>query len=215
MSSSLKINLNVMKKLVVVIVTFLMSWVVVDAQYPNPIVKRLAASEVSQCVTPAAVAYNFVESILCRDLERMLSYSDSEFTRFVCRALKDEYLTDDQFFVNYFSEKGGEKLNILGWIPALARNYEVAIAYVQDTWYYEENGSWYYNSEQIVRDGMIYLPDEEKPRVGILEKKVYVTCSPTSEVGNTGFQDITRYGNTNVKVLLIEVDGVWKVTGFK
>lgn len=55
MSSSLIINLNVMKKLVVVIVAFLMSWVVVDAQYPNPIVKRLAASEVSQCVTPAAV----------------------------------------------------------------------------------------------------------------------------------------------------------------
>ena len=121
----------------------------------------------------------------------------------------------DHFFTRQFSEQGGEKLNILGWIPALAKNYEVAIAYVQDEWYYEENGSWYWNPDQIVKDGMIYLPGETVGRIGILEKKVYVTCSPTAEVNNIGFQDITRYGNTNVKVLLQKFDGVWKVTGFK
>lgn len=47
------------------------------------------------------------------------------------------------------------------------------------------------------------------------EKKVYVTCSPSSEINHVGFQDITRYGESNVKVLLQKVNGVWKVTGFK
>lgn len=103
----------------------------------------------------------------------------------------------------------------MGWIPALAGNYEVAIAYVQDVWYYEEDGSLRYHFDQVVYDGMIYLPGETTPRIGILEKKVYVTCSPTAEVNYVGFQDITRYGNTNVKVLLREFDGVWKVIGFK
>ncbi|MBQ2878687.1 MAG: hypothetical protein IJE42_07140 [Bacteroidaceae bacterium] len=124
-------------------------------------------------------------------------------------------LTEDLFFTKLFSAEGGEKLNILGWIPALARDYEVAIAYVQDTWYYEEDGSLYHHFNQVVKDGMIYLPDETTPRVGILEKKIYVTCTPTAEINNTGFQDITRYGNTNVKVLLHKVDDTWKVTGFK
>lgn len=47
---------------------------------PNPIVKRLSSAEISQCITPSAVAYNFIESILSRDLDRMLSYTDSYFT---------------------------------------------------------------------------------------------------------------------------------------
>lgn len=105
-------------------------------------------------------------------------------------------------------------MDILGWIPALARDYEVAIAYVQDEWYYEKNGSLYSSFNQTVIDGMIYIPGEPKPYVGINEKKVYVTCSPTSEINHSGFQNITRYGDSNVKVLLTEVGGKWKVIGF-
>jgi len=47
-----------------------------------------------------------------------------------------------------------------------------------------------------------------------MKKKVYVTCSPSSEVNYVGFQDITRYGDTNVKIALEKINGVWKVTGF-
>ena len=119
------------------------------------------------------------------------------------------------FLKSHLLQRGGDKLNIFGWIPALTRNYEVAIAYVQDLWYYKQNGSLYWNPDAIVRNGMVYLPGEETPRVGINEKKVYVTCSPSAEIDHVGFQDITRYGNTNVKVLLEKFDGVWKVTGFK
>jgi len=185
------------------------------AQSPNPIVKRLSGQEIVDCNTPAAVAYNFVESILCRDFERMLSLADPEFAKNIIYEINENNLSYDLFFVKYFSAQGGEKLNILGWIPALARNYEVAIAYVQDLWYYKENGSLYYCWDAEVKNGMIYLPGEDKPRIGINEKKVYVTCSPTSEVNYVGFQNITRYGNTNVKVLLQNINGVWRVTGFK
>ncbi len=185
------------------------------AQSPNPIVKRLSGQEIADCKTPASVAYNFVESILCRDFERMLSLTDSELAKNIISEINENNFTYDLFFMKYFSAQGGEKLNILGWIPALARNYEVAIAYVQDLWYYEEDGSMYHNGEAEVKDGLIYLPGEDKPRIGINEKKVYVTCSPTLEVDYVGFQNITRYGGTNVKVLLQNVNGVWKITGFK
>jgi|GEM_PF-1620458 len=202
------------KALLLLILCFSIS-VSIYAQSPNPIVKRISSTEIAQCTTPSAITYNFIESILCRDFERMLSYTDNEFTRQVMNEVQKNNLTEDLFFTKLFSAEGGEKLNILGWIPALARDYEVAIAYVQDTWYYEEDGSLYHHFNQVVKDGMIYLPDETTPRVGILEKKIYVTCSPTAEINNTGFQDITRYGNTNVKVLLHKVDDSWKVTGFK
>lgn len=182
---------------------------------PNPIVKRLSQTEISQCSTPSSIAYNFIESILCRDLDRMLSYTDYNFTKLIINEIQSKNLTNDLFFTSLFSEQGGQKLNILGWIPALARNYEVAIAYVQDTWYYEEDGEMYHHFDQVVRNGMIYLPGETEPRVGILEKTVYVTCSPTAEINYVGFQDITRYGNTNVKVLLQQINGIWKVRGFK
>lgn len=187
----------------------------VYAQWPNPIVKRLSDKEITECKTPASIAYNFIEAILCRDFERMLSFADAEFAWDIIRMVNENHLTEDMFFVQNFSQQGGEKLNILGWIPALLRSYEVVIAYVQDEWYYEEDGEMYVHFEQVVRDGMIYLPGEDKPRVGINEKKVYVTCSPTAEVNHAGFQDITRYGDTNVKVLLKSVNGVWKVIGFK
>ncbi|MCH5174095.1 MAG: hypothetical protein J1D85_07815 [Bacteroidales bacterium] len=204
-----------MKK-IVLIITLTIVANIAKAQYPNPIVKRLSNQEVVECRTPAAVAYNFIESILCRDFERMLSLTDTEFTTNIIRWVNEDNLTHDLFFVRLFSAQGGEKLNILGWMPALVRNYEVAIAYVQDEWYYmDDDGSMCFRLDQVVKDGMIYIPGEDVPRAGINQKKVYVTCSPTSEVNYVGFQDITRYGDTNVKVLLEQVSGTWKVIGFK
>ncbi len=208
-----------MKKYYFLLYTFIVFCIqpsfIAKAQVPNPIVKRLSSTEIEQGTTPSAIAYNFIESILCRDFERLLSYTDYELSRLIIKEVQENNLTTDLFFTRFFSAQGGEKLNILGWIPALARNYEVAIAYVQDEWYYEENGGQYRAFEQTVKDGMIYLPGDPTPRVGILEKKVYVTCSPTAEINYVGFQDITRYSNTNVKVLLKKIHGVWKVTGFK
>lgn len=87
----------------------------------------------------------------------------------------------------FFSESGN-KLNILGWKPYLTNNCEVAVLYVQSEWF-----------------------DDYGREI----KKVYIGCVPSNEVGHAGFQDITRYGGTNVKVLVANDDDKWKVFGFK
>lgn len=173
---------------------------------PNPIVNRLSQQEILECVTPSSIAYNYVIAILNKDYNRAISYMDIQSSESWREAGVDA-------INELFSTPG--KLNIHGWRPALLNGYEVTIAYVQDEWYYEENGSLYHHFYQVVKDGMVYLPGETTPRIGINQKKVYVTCSPSSEIGNVGFQDITRYGDTNVKVLLQNFNGVWRVIGFK
>lgn len=202
-----------MKKLVLLFV-ILFSFTNSFAQ-PNPIVQRLSKAEVEQCATPAAITYNFIQSILLQDFSKMILYTDEEYTAELVNEINSRGISVSSIFPLYFSEQGGTKLNILGWIPALMRNYEVAIAYVQDEWYFEEDGYLYFQWDAVVKDGLIYLPGEEKPRIGINYKKVYVTCSPSSEINCVGFQDITRYGNTNVKVMLKKVNGIWRVIGFK
>lgn len=80
------------------------------------------------------------------------------------------------------------KLHILGWWPAFRQGYEVAVLYVQDEGEY--NGNLY--------------------------KKVYIGCVPSSEIGVSGFQDITRFENeTNVKVVIVGDGHFWGVNGFK
>lgn len=185
-----------------------------SAQYPNPIVRRLSDKEIAECRTPAAVAYNFVSAILLKDFDKMRSYMDysakKEFTDYnVKQSYGDEGINSLE---DLFSSG---KLGILSWIPALIGRYELTIAYVQDRWYYEEDGSMYAPFDYEEKDGMLYLKGEDTPRVGINEKAVYVTCSPSSEVNKVGFQEITRYGDdVNVKVSLKNINGKWKVTGF-
>lgn len=87
----------------------------------------------------------------------------------------------------FFSQPG--KYNIMGWKNMMSsRDYEVAVLYVQD------EGFW----------------DKGKPL-----KKVYIDCIPSSQIGNTGFQDVYRTGETNIKVLVVNLDSGWKVVGFK
>lgn len=207
-------NNKVMLKKLFIIVLSVIAFESVNAQYPNPTVRRLSEQEIAECKTPAAITYNFICAILQKDFDKMRSYMDLRgmiyYTDSYIRKDYGEYGINS--LVDYFSTG---KLAILTWLPALFGEYEVAIAYVQDEWYYEENGSMYSSFDMVVKDGMIYLPGEDEPRLGINIKKVYVTCSPSSEVNHVGFQDITRYGDTNVKVLLEKVNGAWKVTGFK
>lgn len=87
-----------------------------------------------------------------------------------------------------FNNPNNEKLYIKGWRPALYGQWEIAVLYVQDEGYDE------YGREM---------------------KKVYIGCVPSSQVGSTGFQDIQRYSNTNVKVLVVKCNNAWRVCGFK
>lgn len=207
-------NNKVMLKKLFIIVLSVIAFESVNAQHPNTTVRRLSEQEIAECKTPAAITYNFICAILQKDFDKMRSYMDLRgmiyYTDSYIRKDYGEYGVNS--LVDYFSTG---KLAILTWLPALFGEYEVAIAYVQDEWYYEENGSMYSSFDMVVKDGMIYLPGEDEPRLGINIKKVYVTCSPSSEVNHVGFQDITGYGDTNVKVLLEKVNEDWKVTGFK
>lgn len=196
-----------MKKIILILTLVAFCNIFAIAQSnPNPVVKRISPQELAQCKTPEAIAYNYVIAILNKDYTRATSYMIKEFAQ-------KWHEAGTNALNNLFSTPG--KLNIHGWEPALASGYEVAIAYVQDDWYYEENDSMNCDPDQVVKDGMIYLPGENKPRIGINVKKIYVTCSPSSEINHVRFQNITRYGNTNVKVSLRKVNGVWKVMGFK
>jgi len=93
-------------------------------------------------------------------------------------------------YANYapFFSKSGDKLNILGWRPYLEKNCEMAVLFVQDEWF-----------------------DEYGREI----KKVYIGCVPKAEVGQLGFQNITTYGGTNVKVLVAKEKRGWVVLGFK
>ena len=73
-----------MKKTILSITICLLSFTlrVNGQQSPNPIVYRLSSAEIAQSITPSAVAYNFIESILCRDYERMLSYVCYEYNTY-------------------------------------------------------------------------------------------------------------------------------------
>lgn len=152
------------------------------AQYShNPIVTRITEQEIAACETPSSVAYNVVMAILNKDWVKLESLMEYKYFLDV----KAQHITAEDY-ENAFSVPGS-KLNILGWIPALIRDYEVAVLYVQD----------------------------EGTHSGRPCLKVYIDCVPSSEVNRVGFQDITRDNGTNVKPLVVWDGEAWKFVGFK
>lgn len=95
---------------------------------------------------------------------------------------------DYSSFIGQFSDPDEPKLYIDSWLP-IPSGCEIAVLFVQT-----ENYS-------NVAPGTL--------------KKVYINVVPSSEIGNTGFQDITRMFNTNVKVMVENINGKWMASGFK
>ena len=151
----------------------------------NSVVKRLSNEEISQDETPAAVSYNFVSAIFNSDRAKMLSYLTTD--------TKEQYenvrISEGYSNYDFAFSKPDSKLNIKGWKTLIASgNYEIAVLFVQNEWFDE---------------------------YGRVCKKVYVDCVPSAEVNVKGFQDINRVSGTNVKVLVVNDNGKWKVIGFK
>jgi len=65
-----------MLKRLFVIVLSVIAFETVNAQYPNPTVRRLSKQEIAECKTPAAITYNFICAILQKDFDKMRSYMD-------------------------------------------------------------------------------------------------------------------------------------------
>ena len=109
------------------------------------------------------------------------------------------------------------KLGILPWKNLTDKDYVVTVGLVQDESTYNEDGRWYHAFDQKIINGQIYLPDELTPRPTKITNKVYIICCPSDEVGKKHFQEITRYGDSNVKVLVdwCGPEEGWKASGFK
>lgn len=155
------------------------------AQSNNPIVMRLSSTEIQQNVTPAAVAYNLVCNIALENWDAAVGYFTPEVRREIMGLMESDGIEE---CFSEFTNPNYEKLYIKGWLPALIGQWEIAVLYVQDEGYDE------YGREC---------------------KKVYLGCVPSSQVNNRGFQDIQRYGNSNVKAMVVYSQGVWRVSGFK
>lgn len=110
-----------MKKLSLILLIFITA-IAVKAEDTNPIVTRLSAQEISECKTPAAVAYNYVIACLNRDRSRIMSLSTPKW---------QEYLAENyDEFISNFSNADYQKLYIDSWIP-IPTGCEIAILYVQ------------------------------------------------------------------------------------
>lgn len=178
----------------------------------NPIVQRISQQEISENKTPAAVAYNFVDAILKNDFDKIIANSDYEFMDYI----QNYYNGDCKAMINDMFTVG--ILGVLSWKPALENGHEVTVAFIQDeSGYLGDDGQWWWpvGVSYELKGGKMYLSGENKPKETLIMKKIYITCSPSEQVGNVGFQDITRYGGTNVKALVAYRDGEWKVYGFK
>lgn len=183
----------------------------VNAQYPNSIVRRLSNQEIAECKTPAAITYNFVCAILQKDFVKMMSYVDYDPSE--VQEIEEYLQTTGETYETIYS-KNENVVALLSWLPALDDGFELVIANIEDFWLAKIDGGWMFHPDQIVKDGMIYIPGEEKPYEGIHEKRVSVICSPSSEVNALTFNDISRYKDNQVEVDLRFKNDKWVVRNF-
>lgn len=169
-----------MNRLLLTFALFIVSINFMGAQSPNPTVTRISSQEISECKTPAGVAYNFVVACLNKDKQRIIALSTPEWQQL----LRKDYAS----FIGQFSDPNYTKLYIDSWLP-VPSGCEIAVLYVQNENYSD------------IAPGTL--------------KKVYINVVPSREIGNTGFQDITRMFNTNVKVMVQNINGKWMASGFK
>lgn len=200
-----------MKNKLILLVLWVVSFESINAQSSNPIVQRLSNQEIAECKTPAAVAYSFTIAILQKDFDKMLSYID--FTPNEAQEI-EEYLQESRETYETLYSQNKDVVALWSWLPALGNGFEIAIADMEDIWLAKTDYGWTIHPDQIVKDGMVYIPGEKNPYVGIHEKRVYVTCSPSSEINSFTFNDITRYEDSQVEVVLRQNEEKWVVDNF-
>jgi len=178
------------------------------AQSSNPVVRRLSNLEIAECKTPAAITYNYISAFLQKDFVKMLSYVDLDPNE--VQEIGEYLQSNGETYEALFS-RDENLVALSSWRPILDEGYEVVIANVEDIWLAKTDDGWMVDPDQIVKDGMVYIPGEGKPYVGIHEKRVYVTCSPSSEVNVLTFNDISRYEGSQVEVILGQKNDKWVI----
>lgn len=177
----------------------------VHAQTNNPIIHGLSAHEISECSTPSSIAYNYVMAILMEDYHKAASFMEaSDAYRFI-RDLK-EYGTEicDEYYFN--------ELGLSHWKQALAYGYALITTDINDDcWAAKTDYGWMIHPNQIVKNGMVYIPGEDKPYVGIYSKNIYVACCPISEVNYARFNDVKWYNNMLLQISVKFDNNQWVI----
>ena len=181
----------------------------------NQIVRRLSSIEISQNQTPSSVAYNFIHAIYSRNYSKMTPYFESDFAHQnedYMESLKRKYGNDNEASRAYFSS--GEYAEALIWLPALNNGYEIVVESVEDLWLAKTDYGWMTHPQQFVKNGMVYIPGEKTPYVGIHEKRVTLICCHSLEINAVSFKSVSKYQNTQAQVILGEDKGNWRVKEF-
>ena len=159
------------------------------AQY----IERLSNQEIIKCQTPASVAYNYTIAVLQKDFNKVLGFHDLTAHE---RQEIDEYLIESGNTIETLYSQIEDVNALWSWLPALDNGFEIVIADIEDHWKAKTDGGWMIDENQIVKDGMVYFPGEEKPYWGIHDIVVFVTCSPSTEINTVSFDDMTLYDDS-------------------
>ena len=198
------INIIRMKKVVLLLLALLLCSFSGHAQC----IERLRSQEIIESQTPASVAYNFTIAILQKDFDKV--WGELDLTAHEREEI-DEYLKESGNTFETLYSQDEDVIALWSWLPALENGFEVVIADMEDLWKAKTDDGWMIDENQIVKDGKVYIPGEEKPYLGIHDIIVYVACSPASEINTVSFDDITLYEDTLLKVLLHNNNGKWLV----
>lgn len=255
------------------------------ANAENKLVERLPEQELQENKTPEAVAYNFVQAILDKDIEKMLIYTHPEFaleiikntgmancdrsaymdslaTIFICEdpsilgrdndivvlkareewgfiegfdlpeAPSDYQDYEDTF---YIVEAGDDIASVIEVedrvIEIVEDELEVLVNEEEDlcpefTGLYEKYYRLYeiegeipgltVSMNQVVENGMIYVPEEDTTYPGIKYYRIWFGIVPSSEIGTTSREELWSEYNPAFKMgLMPDSSGNWKITGIK
>lgn len=154
-------------------------------------IERLSKIEIEENETPRAVAYNFVKSIIEENYVRMYLFTTPQFRAELQEWKKDVGVEEmrDLFTLDHMHD-------IVGMRPVVNMGYDVVI----------------YDSRILDTDKYFDMYGEQNPYAGLPAYSVSFTCA----AANGDLYDGT-YGEYDVttRVLLVKVDGKWKVFGFK
>lgn len=153
-------------------------------------IERLSKAEIEANETPRAVAYNFVNYIIEQDYVRMYMLITPHFRT----GLKDWAQSEGVELTQLFTRD--HMHDIVDMRPVVQMGYDVVI----------------YNSWIVNTDDYFGMYGETNPYKGLPAFSVSFTCADANNNiydGTYGDYDITA------RVLLVKIDGKWKVFGFK
>ncbi len=153
-------------------------------------IERLSKSEIEENETPRAVAYNFVNYIIEQEYVRMYLLVTPQFRAEMREWAQTEGVELTKLFTRDHMH------DIVDMRPVVQMGYDLVI----------------YNSWVLDTDEFFGMYGESNPYKGLPAFSVSFTCVDANDNvydGTYGDYDVTA------RVMLVKIDGKWKVFGFK